>query len=347
MLTDIGAWDWVRTCMKCVKKLTEEEQKTLLDASRYAPWSRFRQRAHAVYLSGKGYRVNQLAEIFAVDRDTVAGWLDAWEQCGLMGLRDHPHPGRPSLSSEENRVWLEQELEGAPHQMKRLQGRWLERIGIPTSLNTLKRWLRKRGWVWKRCRRSLKEQRDSVAFEEAQRVLAAFHEREAAGELDVFYLDESGFQASSCVPYAWQRRGETRALPANVSGRINVIGLINLSGQGYFHPVDSTVTHTTVTEAITGFIRARRPEKLTIIVMDNASIHVKAAAEGQWDWLADRIWLWFLPTYSPELNPIEMLWHRIKYEWLPWAAYQCFDTLRAALQDIFGGFGQKYQVNFG
>jgi transposase len=131
--------------MKFVKKLTEAEQKTLLDGSRHAPWSRFRQRAHAVYLSGKGYRVNQLAEIFAVDRDTVAGWLDAWERHGLMGLRDHPHPGRPSLSAEDDRVWLEQALEEAPHQVNQLQCRWLERIGIETSLNTLKRWLRQRG----------------------------------------------------------------------------------------------------------------------------------------------------------------------------------------------------------
>jgi len=35
--------------MKRIKTLTLEEQQTVLDASRYAPDSRFRQRAHAVY----------------------------------------------------------------------------------------------------------------------------------------------------------------------------------------------------------------------------------------------------------------------------------------------------------
>lgn len=81
--------------MKRIMVLTKEEQKTLLDAARYAPESRFRQRAHAVYLCGKGYLINQLADIFAVDRDTVLGWLTAWEQEGLMGLRDNERPGRP------------------------------------------------------------------------------------------------------------------------------------------------------------------------------------------------------------------------------------------------------------
>ena len=86
--------------MKRVKPLTGEEQRTLLDAARYAPESRFRQRAHAVYLSDKGYRLDQLAEIFGVDRDTASGWLTAWEAEGLMGLRDRPHPGRPRRCSE-------------------------------------------------------------------------------------------------------------------------------------------------------------------------------------------------------------------------------------------------------
>ncbi|WP_368086601.1 hypothetical protein [Methylomonas sp. LWB] len=36
----------------------------------------------------KGYRVNQLTDIFAVYRDTVSGWITAREQEGLMGQRD-------------------------------------------------------------------------------------------------------------------------------------------------------------------------------------------------------------------------------------------------------------------
>jgi len=86
--------------MKRIKTLTLEEQQTVLDASRYAPDSRFRQRAHAVYLSDKGYRLDQLTEIFAVDRDTASAWLTAWNSVGLMGLRDRAHPGRPRRGIE-------------------------------------------------------------------------------------------------------------------------------------------------------------------------------------------------------------------------------------------------------
>jgi len=130
--------------MKRIKTLTLEEQQTVLDASRYAPDSRFRQRAHAVYLSDKSYRLDQLAEIFAVDRDTASAWLTAWDSVGLMGLRDRAHPGRPRRGIEADVEALEADLERAPQHIQALPVRFHERTGKSISLATVKRWLKKR-----------------------------------------------------------------------------------------------------------------------------------------------------------------------------------------------------------
>jgi transposase len=83
--------------------------------------------------------------------------------------------------------------------------------------------------------------------------------------------------------------------------------------------------------------------------MDNAPSHRKGERKRQAEWLLGRVWVWILPSYSPELNLIEILWKKIKYEWLPWGAYASFQSLCKALQDIFenDGAGSKYQVNFG
>jgi transposase len=55
----------------------------------------------------------------------------------------------------------------------------------------------------------------------------------------------------------------------------------------------------------------------------------------------------FLPPYCPELNRIEILWRKIKYDWLPFSAYTSFAALKAALLDIFSNVGSKYQITFG
>src|SRR6266536_3513036 len=54
----------------------------------------------------------------------------------------------------------------------------------------------------------------------------------------------------------------------------------------------------------------------------------------------------YLPPYSPELNLIEILWRRIKYDWLPFSAYACLNAMIEALDDILSHVGSKYQITF-
>jgi len=127
----------------------------------------------------------------------------------VIGLRDQEHSGRPRKGSEEDREWLCETIKEAPHQLRILCARFAERTACSLSRGTVRRWLKEKGLRWKRCRRSLKERRDEAGFLEGKRILEAFHAREAAGELEVFYLDESGFSSRSCMPYAWQPQGDT------------------------------------------------------------------------------------------------------------------------------------------
>jgi hypothetical protein len=53
-----------------------------------------------------------------------------------------------------------------------------------------------------------------------------------------------------------------------------------------------------------------------------------------------------LPPYCSELNAIEILWHRIKYFWLPFSAYLSFAHLSSCLEEILVNFGSKYQITF-
>ena len=54
----------------------------------------------------------------------------------------------------------------------------------------------------------------------------------------------------------------------------------------------------------------------------------------------------FLPEYSPEPNAIEILWRKMKYEWLPFASYASFQKLTEWIEDIFVNFGSRYVIEF-
>jgi transposase len=129
--------------MKFVKPLSDVELLTLQEAQRHGPTSRLRQRALSVLLSAQGLRIAQLVKILGMDRDTVSGWLDAWEAPGLRGLYDAPRAGRPALLTQTEQQWLCEQLRTQPRPLRQVQGQ-LQESGKAVSVQTLKRVLKKR-----------------------------------------------------------------------------------------------------------------------------------------------------------------------------------------------------------
>ena len=88
-------------------------------------------------------------------------------------------------------------------------------------------------------------------------------------------------------------------------------------------------------------------KKPALIVLDNAPVHKSAAFESRIEsWGEQGLYLLFLPPYCPEINLIEVLWRKIKYEWLPVSAYQSFKGLSEALNEVLRGVGSKYRLSF-
>jgi transposase len=62
--------------------------------------------------------------------------------------------------------------------------------------------------------------------------------------------------------------------------------------------------------------------------MDQAPIHTSYAMQDKrQEWAERHLEIFALPSYSPELNLIEILWRFIKYEWLDVKAYQGKDQV--------------------
>ena len=68
-----------------------------------------------------------------------------------------------------------------------------------------------------------------------------------------------------------------------------------------------------------------------VVVLDNLSVHKSARAEAAIR--ARGAWLLFLPQYSPDVNPIEMAFSKLKAH-LRRAAARTYDALFSALADI-------------
>ena len=187
---------------------------------------------------------------------------------------------------------------------------------------------------------------DQDEKEFAKQDLAELTGKADQGWLDLIYFDQSGFNLWAKVVYAWQQRGERIEIPVSKGKSQNVLGFMWHRCQRFESFVfEGTVDSNVVIECFD--IIARGMEKETVIVLDNAPIHHSQEFEEkieEWEKLGLKIY--FLPTYCPSLNKIEVLWKKIKYDWLSWEAYNSYKHLCEELDKVLTQIGSKYYITF-
>jgi transposase len=337
----------MKTPTKFVQPLTTEQHEQLSAIMKSAAPQRTRMRAHAVLLSERRYSLEQIADIYQVGRDRVSQWLEWWEAEQVAGLDDDPRSGRPPKLTEVERQQALTIALQEPRAIKTGLKRIADAIGKLISEPTLRTLLKAERYVWKRLRRSARTWRDETEFRAAEAELAQLRATALGGRsaFDLWYYDEAGFTLPPSIPYAWQLVGQRLELASAHGPRQNVLGFFNLHNQFPAFAFQGTIDSNTV---IHGFdLFRQRQQKPALVVVDNAPIHPSEDCEEELErWQKDDLHVKFLPPYCPELNLIELLWRKIKYEWLPLDAYLNFKTLTASLFDVLKGIGSKYRITF-
>lgn len=331
--------------MRYVKTLSEKNKEELDFLLKNHASHNVRRRAHSVLLSAEKFRVNEIARIYQIHRETVRNTLARWEENGLAGLYDLPKDGRPpTLTKDEENKALET-LKKDPRSTKKALFLIQKETDKNISEWTLKRIALEHRLRWKRMRKISKKKRNKAVFLQAKNEIESLHRQEASGEFDVYYFDESGFNLTPEVPYAWQPIGETIGIPSGKSKRLNVLAFCNKKLDFFQRTIQGHVDSQTVIDFFDEF--SLKIEKKTIAIIDNASVHTSKKFKNELGkWEAKGLHVKYLPTYSPELNLIEIVWRFIKYKWLPLEAYLSFKSLKDNLQSVLDGVGSKHQITF-
>ncbi len=331
--------------VRYVQPLTTEQRDLLENAMKNDPSFRARSRAHSLLLSAQGTTIKDIAKTYKVHRVTVSAWMTHWEHHGAQSLHDQPRSGRPTILTPEEQDSALHSMKEEPCSLKGVAERFVATTAKRLSVSSLKRLAQKARLRWKRVRKSRKSLRDPDAFAKAKRALEALQCQEDQGKIDLYYYDESGFALDPTIPYAWQEPKSVIELPARKAGRINVLGFMNRHNDLHPFMFEESIHTGVVIACFDAFCRTIT--KKTVVVIDNASIHTSDEFEDRIPyWKKQGLVIKYLPSYSPELNLIEILWRRIKYTWLPFSAYACLNALSEALEAILSHVGSEYQITF-
>jgi transposase len=97
-----------------------------------------------------------------------------------------------------------------------------------------------------------------------------------------------------------------------------------------------------VAELLEGLLE-QHPDEIVYVAWDNANSHKDDEVEAVVRAAAGRLILLYLPTYTPWLNPIEMLWRHFRREVTHYELFESVKALLQASQDFFDRYNRMPQ----
>lgn len=202
-------------------------------------------------------------------------------------------------------------------------------------------------FTWRRIRKWLKPLQNPEEYQERLVQLCGLLWLDKEGYVNLYFGDETRISMNSYLPSAWQQMdAQVSIIPQKNTG-INVFGLLNRSMDFHPYTIKKTVTSAVIIAFIDDFIKHAAAGK-KVIVLDNATIHRSEEfkdAMKRWE-TEDDLHIFFLPRYAPHLNLIEILWKKIKYEWLQQNLLTGTDSFFQQVDEILLAVGVSLNINW-
>lgn len=248
---------------------------------------------------------SEIARQFRIAESTLYEWLKIKRETGSLDAR--PHAGGPvsELDPAVLTQIVQAENDGTLAEYAASYAEWTGRLYSSSRICRALKALR-----LPRKRKTLRASEQLKAEIAAEREAFWIEIRRIPVE-DLIFLDEAGITTNMVRAYARAARGK-RALsraPAGRYERLTLLGAITLTGLQAMMTIpaftDAPVFHAFVKEVLVPVLRPGQ-----VVVMDNLPAHKRPEIQTLIEGAGCRVL--FLPRYSPEWNPIEMCWSKMK-----------------------------------
>ena len=128
----------------------------------------------------------------------------------------------------------------------------------------------------------------------------------------LLFGDEASFPQWGTLTYTWARRGHPPVVKTSGKRRgYKVFGLIDYFTGRFFHEGHEGRLNSASYTAFLTRVLAQTQQSI-ILIQDGAKYHTSAETKDFFQQHATRLEVFQLPSYSPDYNPIEKLWKKIK-----------------------------------
>ena len=277
-------------------------------------------RKQAARLHKKGMRVMQIVAATGLSWPGVRAALDLFERGGMSALKPavrgtKPGTGR-SLTAEQERTIQRIICDKRPEQLKMDFALWSRaavmqliehECGVKLHVRSVGKYLTRWGFTPQKPIKKAYEQRPEAVQKWLDEEYPAIDERAKTEGGEIHWGDETALVNTDVRGRSYAPAGQTPVAYA-VGGtrqKLSMIATVTNQGKARWMIIDDAFNSERLIEFLEALIKDAG--KKVFLILDNLRVHHSKPVKAWVQEHKDKIELFYLPSYSPELNPEERL----------------------------------------
>lgn len=295
-------------------------------------------RERAVHSVQNGESPEVVARVIGVNRSTMYGWLAQYRRGGWGALKAKPLFGRPPKLDGKKLKWIYDTVtQKNPLQLKFAFALWTremlaklikDKFNISLSLVSVGRLLAQLGIS---CQKPLHHalERDETLVQhwlkQEYPKIKALARREKA---NIYFGDAAHMRSDHHAGRTWGKKGETPVvLSTGARYRMSLISAVTSRGHMRFMIKEKGGVNADVFVEFLRRLMVGSKNKIFLIV-DRGPAHVAKKTKAFVASVGDRLRLFYLPPYSPDRNPDELVWKHLKADTVGRASITSLDDFK-------------------
>ncbi len=289
----------------------------------------------------------EISTILQVSIESVRQWVNKYILSGILNLKNKTKSGRPPKLTKTQRKKLSELIKrgpdaagfpGACWRTPMIQHLIKIKFGVYYSVKYLSELLKNMGFSYQKATfvaatRDKKERKEWL-----RKTWPEILNKAQKKNAHILFGDEASFPQWGTLNYTWAPIGEQPVVQtAGARRSYKVFGLIDFfSGRFFAKGHEGKLNADSYIDFLTDVLS--KTKKHIILIQDNAPYHTSMQMMEFFDQHKDRISVYHLPTFSPDYNPIEKLWKKVKQAGTHLHYFPTFESLILKVDDMLEMF---------
>lgn len=266
----------------------------------------------------------EISILLSIHKNTIYQWVKRYKDGGLNGLKDqkqgHDEGVGRLLSAKQEKEVQNMIIDKMPEQLKLPFGLWTRKAivelikreyNIKIAIRTMGTYLKRWGFSPQKPKKKAYEQNSQSVQKWLTEEYPAIVKKAKTEKAEIHWGDETGIRNTSQYGRSYAPIGQTPT-KTTMAKRISLNMISTVTNQGKVRFM--TYTGTMNSQRFIVFLKrlTKGTNRKVYLILDNLKVHHSKLVEHWVERNKNKIELFYLPSYSPELNPDEYLNNDLK-----------------------------------